>query len=93
MPDNITCESCGYSGTIDTYAPSMGLTSDCRCPKCGSTNNAHNREYWKQLQKAWHCKHPNVKDVPDRPDLLECEECGCTGLREGFQNRAASRGE
>lgn len=49
----VLCESCGYFGDIDTYEPSMSIYSDCRCPKCYSTNNQHNSEYQKMLNKAF----------------------------------------
>lgn len=45
----IKCLSCGYEGEIGTYWPTVSIYSDIRCPQCGSTSNAHNREYSKQL--------------------------------------------
>lgn len=48
----VVCRSCGYSGAIDTYLPSASMYSDCRCPKCGSTNNDHNSGYATELCKA-----------------------------------------
>jgi len=51
-PDPIVCKACGYTGNIETYAPSMGIYSDIRCPKCGSTSNDHNSNYLKELNDA-----------------------------------------
>lgn len=36
--------ACDYSGHCSTYSPCLGI-NDTRCPKCGSTRNAHNRAY------------------------------------------------
>lgn len=79
----ILCESCGYSGVIDTYLPSMSPTADCRCPKCGSTNNQHNADYNDRLHKAWNCKHVGTLvdggNSANGHPLLKCTECGCLG--------------
>jgi hypothetical protein len=48
----IKCDSCGHEGEIHTFHPSMSPYSDIRCPKCNSTNNAHNSQYMKDLQAA-----------------------------------------
>lgn len=50
--ENIVCNGCGYTGTIETYEPCMSVYNDCRCPKCGSTDNEHNAEYKRDLFKA-----------------------------------------
>lgn len=49
----VVCQACGYSGALDTYKASLSVYSDCRCPKCGSTNNQHNREYFDMIQAAF----------------------------------------
>jgi hypothetical protein len=48
----VNCLSCGYAGTIDTYNPTFSLYSDIRCPKCASTNNQHNSDYFDRLSAA-----------------------------------------
>jgi len=45
----VTCISCGYTGSKDTYIVSLSLYSDIRCPKCGSTDNEHNDDYRERL--------------------------------------------
>jgi hypothetical protein len=51
--NEILCNACGYSGTIDTYDPCLtSMWNDCRCPKCGSTSNKHNEDYQKDVRKA-----------------------------------------
>ena len=49
----VVCGSCGYAGMIDTYHPSFGMYSDCRCPKCGSTDNEHNAKYSRMIQESF----------------------------------------
>jgi hypothetical protein len=53
--ENVNCMACGYSGDISTYRPSLSVYSDCRCPNCGSTSNAHNDRYLADMQEAM-CK-------------------------------------
>lgn len=48
--ETVLCRSCGYEGTIDTFEPCFSVYNDCRCPKCGSTNNQHNSDYQAQLR-------------------------------------------
>ena len=50
--NEVRCESCRYIGAIDTFPPTASIYSDIRCPKCSSTNNKHNDEYLRRLQKA-----------------------------------------
>ncbi len=80
----VICNACHYSGSIDTFLPSMSINSDCRCPKCKSTDNNHNDEYRKHLRKAWSCKHSgtliNAGTGYGGCKLLECTECGSVGL-------------
>lgn len=89
----ILCESCGYSGSIDTYLPSMSTIADCQCPKCGSTNNRHNDEYKVQLRKAWNCKHVGTLVDGGKSGnghtLLKCTECGCLGLDWAMRGKRA----
>ena len=97
----ILCESCGYSGVIDSYLPSMSAYADCRCPKCGSTKNQHNADYSNRLRKAWSCKHVETLVDAGRANghlILKCTECGCVGLdwamrgeRPPLQNIAVSQ--
>jgi len=49
---DIVCNSCGYSGLINTYDPCLSVYNDCRCPKCGSTDNEHNDKYRKDIFDA-----------------------------------------
>lgn len=82
---NVTCNSCGFSGPIDLYEPCFSSMQDCRCPKCGSTNNAHNDECMSQLTKAWNCKHLGTLSYAGvtqsgNVTLLKCSECGGVGL-------------
>lgn len=89
----ILCESCGYSGAIGTYLPSMSPTADCRCPKCGSTNNEHNADYADHLRRAWNCKHVGTlveggKSANGHP-LLKCTDCGCLGLDWSMRGECA----
>lgn len=49
---DIVCRACGYAGGIETYEPCMSVYNDCRCPKCGSTNNQHNADYKARLYDA-----------------------------------------
>lgn len=80
----VTCQSCGYNGDIITYLPSMSATADCKCPKCGSTNNHHNDEYADALQKAWNCKHTGALtdggQTTTGAPMLKCTSCGSVGL-------------
>lgn len=80
----IECRACGYTGDIDTYLPSLSPTTDCLCPKCGSTNNLHNDEYAANLYKAWNCKHDGTLvdggKTTDGTPLLKCTDCGSIGL-------------
>jgi hypothetical protein len=89
-----TCNSCGYAGEIDTFHPAMSINADCCCPKCGSTNNDHNAEYSRRLQKAWNCKHiGTLKDAGTGHgccDLLECTECGSIGIAESMRRHIVS---
>lgn len=48
----VLCRSCGYEGNIETYDPCISPYNDCRCPKCGSTNNQHNDDYQENLYAA-----------------------------------------
>jgi hypothetical protein len=48
----VICRSCNYSGSINTWHASMGMYSDCCCPKCGSTDNEHNDNYARELSAA-----------------------------------------
>lgn len=52
MAEVVVCRACGYQGRIDTYLPCLTVNNDCKCPKCGSTNNQHNTEYQKTLFSA-----------------------------------------
>ena len=82
--NEVTCNSCGYSGGIDTYRPSFSMLSDCRCPRCGSTDNQHNAEYAKRISKAMSCKHIGALSDAGKTEggqpLLKCSECGSIGL-------------
>lgn len=42
---------CGYEGPLKDWKPSGGVYSDIACPECGSTRNAHNREFMAQIQQ------------------------------------------
>ena len=53
MTKEVTCLSCGYSADISTYHPCFSsVYNDCRCPKCGSTANQHNRDYAESIFAA-----------------------------------------
>jgi predicted Zn-ribbon and HTH transcriptional regulator len=41
MSTPVKCLACGYNDKLGTYKPCLGV-NDCRCPKCGSTNNRYN---------------------------------------------------
>lgn len=41
---------CGYEGPLKNWKPSGGVYSDVACPECGSTRNAHNREFKQRVQ-------------------------------------------
>lgn len=82
----VICETCGYAGSIETYLPSFSMMADCKCPKCGSTNNQHNAGHAAQIRKAWNCKHTGTLSDAGltqndlRLPLLKCSECGSVGL-------------
>ncbi len=82
--DTVTCENCGYSGSIGTYLPSLIAMADCVCPRCRSTYNEHNAKYAAQIHKALNCKHAGTlcdggMTAGGKP-LLKCSECGSMGL-------------
>ena len=51
-PDPIVCGMCGYSGPIETFDVATSMYNDVKCPKCGSTKNAHNSKYQEELLKG-----------------------------------------
>jgi hypothetical protein len=62
MNDTITCNSCGYSGNINFYLPCFSsVYADCRCPKCGSTNNDYNDAFAAVISKAFKQADKTVK--------------------------------
>ena len=82
---DIICRACGHIGPIETYFPSMGMYSDCRC-KCGSTDNYHNDIYSESLTKALYCKHDGelidsgFSSTQPQIPLLKCTKCNSVGL-------------
>ena len=42
------CYSCGYTGIITTYKPSVNIPNNVNCPMCGSTSNKHNKIIYMQ---------------------------------------------
>lgn len=61
--EGLICRTCGYTGAIETFEPSMSVYSDCRCPKCGSTNNEHNSNYLRDISAA-------MNDLKDKADNI-----------------------
>lgn len=82
-PADVLCRACGYSGAIDTYEPSLAVYSDCRCPKCGSTNNQHNSAYMEQIQQAFRRADKAKKEAganiksAESPKWSEVKEVPC----------------
>ena len=86
MPDSdmIVCEAdhlgCDFVGNVNEYLPNLtSMHNDIRCPKCGSTKNAHNRAYSEKIsarmrasfEKSSECWcHCGAREARDEGDLL-----------------------